>query len=342
MMPLAQRISEELLPFVQTPGQYIGREFNQLVRDGEWDAADVRVAIGFPDAYTIGMSHLGCQILYWLCNHTPGVCAERVYCPWIDAEKIMRERGIPLFTWDTRRPVAQADMFAISLQYEMGFSNLLSLLDLAGIPLRAAERDDRHPLVIVGGPQADNPAPVADFVDLVVIGDGEASMAAILATYKELKANGVRRRDMIPIMAERFPWAYAPSLYTVSYNDDDTIRSVNCSGHWALGTGHLEPGTGHLLRPIERCQTPDFENASFPVRPLIPYVEVVHDPMDFCAWFEANLGGQWYTFDARINAPRVGRVIVGRGRDAVDVAFLTSFGPRTLTDFQVRVGPVAG
>ncbi|GJQ25158.1 MAG: B12-binding domain-containing radical SAM protein [Phycisphaerae bacterium] len=263
---LDRRISDELLPYVKQPSQYIGREFNQLVRDGDWDAAQVRVVVGFPDAYTIGMSHLGCQILYWLCNHTPGVCAERVYCPWTDAEQLMRDKRIPLFTWDTRRPVSEADLFAISLQYELGFTGFLQLLDLAGIPLRAAERDDRHPLVIVGGPQADNPEPVADFVDLVVVGDGEGAMAAILELYKELKSSGVRRRDMIEIMARRFPWAYAPSLYDVSYHADGTIAGVI-------------PRIAGLPAQIERCQTPDFENAPFPTRPLVPYAEVVHDRM---------------------------------------------------------------
>lgn len=269
MSGLRTRISEELLPFVRTPGQYIGGEFNQLVREGDWAAADVRVVIGFPDAYSIGMSHLGCQILYWLCNHTPGVCAERVYCPWIDAEAVMRSKGLPLFTWDTRQPVSQADIFAISLQYEMGFTNMLTLLDLAGIPLRAAERDDRHPLVIVGGPQADNPEPVADFVDLVVIGDGEESMAAILSLYRELKASGVRRRDMIPIIAEKFPWAYAPAMYEVTYNEDGTVRA------YRNDRGRGRPGSPSTM--IERCQTPDFEHAPFPTRPLVPFVEVVHD-----------------------------------------------------------------
>ncbi len=267
---LAQRISDELLPAVSQPGQYIGREINQLVHDGDWQRAEVRVAVAFPDAYTIGMSHLGCQIIYWLCNHTPGVCAERVYSPWIDAEAVMRDRRIPLFTWDTRRPVSEADILAVSLQYELGFTNLLQILDLAGVPLQSCRRDDSHPLVIVGGPQADNPEPVADFVDLVVIGDGEESMAAILAFYRELKANGVRRRDMIELMARRFPWCYAPSLYDVTYNEDGTIRELfNHSGPRALGP----------LAPIQRCQTLDFENAPFPLRPLLPYVEVVHDRM---------------------------------------------------------------
>ncbi len=263
---LNHRVSEDLLPYVRQPGQYIGREINQLVRDGDWPRAECRVAVAFPDAYTIGMSHLGCQIIYWLANHTPGVCAERVYSPWLDAERVMRAKSIPLFTWDTRQPVSTADIFAVSLQYELGFTNLLAMLEMAGIPLRAADRDDSHPLVIAGGPQADNPEPVADFLDLVVIGDGEDSMAAILALYKRLKREGVRRRGMIEIMARQFPWIYAPSLYDVSYHEDGTIAGVL-------------PRVAGLPQEIERCQTPDFENAPFPVRPIVPYVEVVHDRM---------------------------------------------------------------
>lgn len=265
-MELRERISEELLPFVRQPGQYIGGEINQLVAAGDWQRAEVRVAIAFPDVYTIGMSHLGCQILYWICNHTEGVCAERVYSPWTDAEQVMRAKGLPLFTWDTRQPASDADIFAVSLQYEMGFTNVLALLDLAGIPLRSADRDDSHPLVIAGGPQADNPEPIADFIDLVVIGDGEESMKAILALYRELKRSGVRRRDMIAEMARRLEWIYAPSLYDVNYNPDGTIRAVQAS----------DPSLA-LRGPIARCHTPDFENAPFPLRPLVPYVEVVHD-----------------------------------------------------------------
>lgn len=263
---LSESISERLLPFVVRPGQYIGREINQLVADGDWERSDVRVVVAFPDAYTIGMSHLGCQIIYWLCNHTPGVCAERTYMPWTDAEAILRRERLSLFTWDTRQPVADADILAFSLQYELGFTNLLAMQDLAGIPLRSRERDDSHPLVIAGGPQADNPEPVADFIDLVVIGDGEDSMAAILDLYKRLKTEGVRRREMIEIMAKAFPWIYAPSLYDVSYLADGTIEAVR-------------PRISGLPDRIERCQTGDFEHSPFPVRPIVPYVEVVHDRM---------------------------------------------------------------
>ena len=264
MDTLSNTISKELLPFVEQPGQYIGGELNQLPREGDWARAELRVAVAFPDTYTIGMSHLGCQILYWLINHTPGCCAERVYCPRPDAETIMRRKGIELFTCDTRQAVSSADIFAVSLQYEMSFTCVLQLLDLANIPLRSEERDDSHPLVIAGGPQADNPEPVAAFLDLVVLGDGEASMASILDAYNEMKTGGMRRREMIREMARRFPWIYAPSLYEVAYKDDGTIRS-------------MEPTEPGIPTNIQRCQTANLDDAPFPVKPLVPYVEVVHD-----------------------------------------------------------------
>jgi radical SAM family uncharacterized protein len=264
MGDLRQRVSQELLPFVKTPGQYVGGEFNQLPKPGDWAQADVRVVVAFPDTYAIGMSHLGCQIIYWLCNQTPGVTAERVFCPWTDAEQVMRAKNIPLFTLDTRQPAAEADIFAVSLQYEMAYSNILTLLDLADIPLRSAERDERHPLVVAGGPQADSPEPMAEFLDLIVLGDGEDSMRAILAAYREYRAAGVARRDMIPLMAARFPWVYAPSLYDVRYHADGTVAAV-------------VPRGADIPARIQRCRTSDLSAAPFPVRPLVPNVQVVHD-----------------------------------------------------------------
>ncbi len=261
---LAQRVADELLPRVRQPAQYIGGEVNQLVRPGDWAAAEVRVALAFPDTYAVGMSHLGTQILYWLANRTPGVCAERVYCPWVDAERVMRERRIPLFTWDTRRPVRSADILGISLQYELCYPGVLNLLDLAGIPPRAADRTDEDPLVIAGGPQADNPEPLAEFLDLVVIGDGEHALAQILDAVREYKRAGVRRRDMILLLARRFPWLYAPNLYAATYNRDGTLAD-------------LRPTLDGLPTRIERCHTPDFETAPFPTRPLVPWTEIVHD-----------------------------------------------------------------
>ncbi len=269
-MTLGERISDGLLPYVKQPGQYIGGEWNQLVRAGDWAKADLRIALAFPDTYAVGMSHLGCQILYWLCNHIAGVCAERVYCPWLDAEQVMRRQSIPLFTWDTRQPVASADILAVSLQYEMNFTNLLLLLDLAGIPLRSADRDDCHPLVIAGGPQADNPEPVADFVDAVVIGDGEASMAALVDACRELKHGGASRRERLVELAHRFEWLYVPSLYRFEYNLDGTVGKI-VSSDGACPAGFTPRSV------ITRCSTKAFDDAPFPMRPIVPFTEVVHD-----------------------------------------------------------------
>ena len=261
---LGDWVSRELLPHVSQPAQYIGHEVNQLVSAGDWQGAGVRVAIAFPDTYTIGMSHLGCQILYWLCNHTPGVCAERVYCPGLDAEAILRAKCRPLFTWDTRQPVGDADILAVSLQYEMTFTNVLTILDLAGIPLRSCRRDDSHPLVIAGGPQADNPEPMAPFLDLVVLGDGEEAMRCILEEYQALREAGVRRREMILHMARKFPWIYAPQYYEASYDGDGRVTSMT-------------PTHEGIPTEIERCRTADLNKVPVPTRPLVPHVQVVHD-----------------------------------------------------------------
>jgi radical SAM family uncharacterized protein len=266
MISLRERVSNELLPFVRQPGQYIGGEVNQMVRAGDWEAADVRVAVAFPDTYAIGMSHLGCQIIYWLINRMPGFCAERVFSPWTDAEERMRARGLELFTWDTRQPVASADILAVSLQYELAFVNVLQLLDLAGMPLRAARRDDRHPLVLAGGPQADNPEPMAPFLDLVVIGDAEDALPALLESYRALKREGVRRRDIVLELAKQFDWVYAPSLYEVSYHDTGCIQAIT-------------PTRDDIAFPVRRTHAQDFEQAAVPVRPIVPHVEVVHDRM---------------------------------------------------------------
>jgi radical SAM family uncharacterized protein len=264
LISLWETVSAELLPHVSQPAQYIGGEINQLVQDGDWERAEVRVAIAFPDAYAIGVSHLGSQILYWLCNHAPGVVAERVYCPRPDAEGRMRARRIPLFTWDTRRPVAEADILGISLQYEMAYSNVLTLLDLAGIPLRSKDRDESHPLVLGGGPQADNPEPMADFFDLIVNGDGEVALAGILELYRQFKRDDVPRDEMIRAFARGFRWIYAPSLYDIRYRDDGMIAAI-------------EPTVDGIAYPVRRCQTPEFETAPIPVRPLVPHVQAVHE-----------------------------------------------------------------
>lgn len=269
MTTLSERVSEQLLPFVNQPGQYIGREWNQPVQPGDWEAADVRVALAFPDTYAIGMSHLGSQILYGLCNRLPGVCAERVYAPWTDAEQLMRQRWIPLFTWDTRQPVRSADILAISLQYELACTNLLTLLNLAGVPFHAADRGESDPLVIAGGPQSDNPEPIADFLDLVVIGDGEGSLPDVIALYRRMKREGASRGDIIVEMARQFPWIYAPGLYVPEYHPDGTLAALRPAARC--------PADFALPETIQRCRTHDLDAAFFPTRPLVPYTQIVHE-----------------------------------------------------------------
>lgn len=264
MTNLKQTVSDRLLPFIQQPAQYIGGEVNQLPAPDRWEAAEVRVALGFADTYAMGMSHLGSQILYWIVNHIDWACGERVYCPWVDAEEVMRREGIPLFTWDHRHAVREADFLAVSLQYEMTFTNLLTMLDLAGMPLRSNDRTDADPIVLVGGPQVDNPEPIAEFVDLVIVGDGEESLPQLLEAYRQMKRAGARRREIITQLALRFPWCYAPNLYEVTYNDDGTIRAV-------------EPKVPGLPQRIERCHVRDFEHASVPERPIVPWIQSVHD-----------------------------------------------------------------
>jgi len=261
---LRQRVSRDFLPFVRQPAQYIGREWNQLVRDGDWHHARTRVAIAFPDAYTVGMSHLGCQLIYSLCNELPDVCTERVYCPMPDAENIMRRKGIELFTWDTRQPVRQADILAFSLQHELTCTNLLTMLDLAGIPFHRDRRGERDPLVLAGGPIADNPEPLADFLDLLILGDAEPSLPLFLQAFGHLQNQGLPRRQVILELAKRFEWVYAPALYDVTYNRDGTVQCIR-------------PNAPDVRAVVKRCCTPDLDAAAFPHRPLVPHTQIVHD-----------------------------------------------------------------
>ncbi|MBM4082985.1 MAG: B12-binding domain-containing radical SAM protein, partial [Planctomycetes bacterium] len=174
-----------ILPFVQEPIQYVGGEWNSIVKDHS--AVDVTVALAFPDTYAIGMSHLGLQILYSILNARPDVAAERVYAPWTDMEARMRKAGIPLYALESFTPVRDFDILGFSLQHEMCYTNVLNMLDLAGIPLRSAERSEEHPLVIAGGPCAITPEPVADFIDLFLLGDGEERIVDLVAAYKRIK-----------------------------------------------------------------------------------------------------------------------------------------------------------
>src|SRR5436305_3116960 len=177
---------EPLLPLVGKPIQYVGGELGAVVKD--WDAAAVRWALMYPDAYEVGLPNQGVQILYEVLNERPDALAERSYAVWPDLERLMRQHGVPQFTVDGHRPVGAFDVFGISLSTELGYTNLLTALDLAGIPLHAADRDERHPIVLAGGHAAFNPEPIADFLDAAVLGDGEQVVGAITSLIAEFKA----------------------------------------------------------------------------------------------------------------------------------------------------------
>ncbi len=217
-------LSDEILLKVEKPARYIGNEINMVKKNPE--NVDVRFAMCFPDVYEIGMSHLGIQILYEMFNRRDDVYCERVYSPWPDLDKIMREEDIPLFALESQDPVKDFDFLGITIQYEMCYTNILQVLDLSKIALLAKDREEDDPIVIGGGPCTYNGEPIAPFFDLFYIGEGEVSHYALLDLYKECKAKGLSRKEFL-VKASSIPGIYAPALYNISYNEDGTVRSIN-------------------------------------------------------------------------------------------------------------------
>lgn len=210
-----------ILPKVAKPGRYVGGEFNSVVKD--WDITDMKVALAFPDIYDLGMSNLGIMILYEQINIQPDMLAERVFSPWVDMEDLMRQENIPLYSLETKHPIREFDLLGISLPYEQLYTNVLNLLDLAGMPLRSLERDASYPLVIAGGHSCYNPEPVADFIDAFVIGEGEEIIVEVARTLQTTR--GQSRHDQLRAIA-RIQGMYVPRFYDVTYNDDGTIAEV--------------------------------------------------------------------------------------------------------------------
>ncbi|SHI97575.1 TIGR03960 family B12-binding radical SAM protein [Desulfofundulus thermosubterraneus] len=252
---------EQVLHRVQKPARYVGGEWNTIYKD--WGKTAVKVAFAFPDVYEVGMSHLGLQILYHVVNSREDALMERTFAPWVDMEREMRRRGIPLFTLESHRPVRDFDILAFTLQYEMTFTNILNMLDLAGIPLCSDQRGPEHPLVIAGGPCAFNPEPLASFIDLFVIGEGEEVFHELLDLYLELGGHRAGRRHFLRRAAE-IPGIYVPSLYRVEYHPDGTISAI-------------EPIAGGVPPKVTKRVIRNFDQVSFPVKPLVPYLGVVHD-----------------------------------------------------------------
>ncbi len=254
---------EPLLSLVQKPIQYVGGELNATVKD--WDEASVRWALMYPDAYEVGLPNQGIQILYEVLNEQPGVLAERTYAVWPDRETLMREHGIGQFTVDAHRPVGAFDLLGISFATELGYTTMLTALDLAGIPFDAVDRTDEHPVVIAGGHAAFNPEPIADFIDAAVLGDGEEVVLAITEVVREWKAEGrPGGRDGLLARLAASGGVYVPKFYDVTYLPDGRIQRV-------------APNRPGVPWRVHKHTVMDLDKWPYPRKPLVPLAETVHE-----------------------------------------------------------------
>ena len=254
-------LSDDILMKIEKPARYIGGEVNAVVKDLQ--NVDIRFAMCFPDVYEIGMSHLGIQILYDMFNRRDDVWCERVYSPWVDLDKVMREEKIPLFALESQDPVRDFDFLGITIQYEMCYTNILQVLDLACIPLHAKDRTEEDPIVIGGGPCAYNPEPIAEFFDMFYIGEGETVYDELLDTYKENKKNGGSRMDFLE-KACQIDGIYVPMFYDVTYHEDGTIDQ-------------FFPVNEHAPSVIHKQVVMDVTNTTYPQAPIVPYIKVTQD-----------------------------------------------------------------
>ncbi len=256
-------LSDEILLSIQQPARYIGGEVNMTVKDPS--QMDIRFAMCFPDVYEIGMSHLGIQILYHMFNRREDTYCERVYSPWTDLDKVMREEKIPLFALESQDPVKDFDFLGITLQYEMCYTNVLQILDLSQIPLHSRDRGDsfQFPIVIGGGPCAYNPEPLAEFFDLFYIGEGETVYGQLLDAYKEAKKKKKSRREFLE-MAARIPGIYVPAFYDVTYREDGTIQG-------------FKPNNPHAPAKVTKELVVDMDSVSYIEKPLVPFQKVTQD-----------------------------------------------------------------
>ena len=246
----------EILNQVSKPARYTGGEWNSIAKN--WETTPTRIALCYPDSYEIGMSNLALAILYELLNHQPDVLAERVFAPWIDMEIALRKENIPLFSLESKHPLKDFDIIGFSLGYELTYSNVLNILDLAQLPLFSSQRDNSHPLVIAGGSCTLNPEPMADFIDLFVIGEGEEVLLELLEVFQRHRGN----RNMLLTAAATLDGIYIPSFYQVDYKEDGCIKSI-------------VPNIPEARPKIRRRIVTDLPPP--PAKPVVPYIEVVHD-----------------------------------------------------------------
>lgn len=254
-------LSDEILLKVEKPARYIGNEVNSVMKDKK--QVDIRFCMCFPDVYEIGMSHLGIQILYDMFNRREDTWCERVYSPWTDLDRVMREKNIPLFALESQDPVREFDFLGITIQYEMCYTNILQILDLSQIPLAASERTWEDPIVIGGGPCTYNPEPLAEFFDLFYIGEGESQYFALLDLYKECRAQNASREEFL-YRASQIPGIYVPSLYQVSYGEDGTIQS-------------FAPVREGVPSVVEKQLVMDVSDTYYPKAPVVPFIKATQD-----------------------------------------------------------------
>lgn len=251
---------ERILPKVQKPARYTGGEYNQIIKNK--DEVELRLAFCFPDTYEIGMSNLGMGILYSTMNELPYVWCERVYAPWGDMYEQMKQNGVPLYALESGDPISEHDVLAFSIGYEMAYSTVLDMMDMAGIPIHSADRKTLLPLVIAGGTAALNPEPMADFIDIFLLGEGEEMNNELLALLRTAKAEGWSKQDFLE-KASQIGGVYVPSFYKPVYNDDCTIN------HFDVHPGAPEKVTKRIIA--------DMNSVHFPLSPIVPSTEVVHD-----------------------------------------------------------------
>ena len=254
-------LEESILLSIEKPARYIGGEVNAVIKDK--NDVDIRFAMCFPDLYEIGMSHLGIQIIYDMFNRRSDVWCERVYSPWLDLDKILRERHIPLFALESQDPVKDFDFLGITIQYEMCYTNILQILDLSEIPMYSSDRCESDPIVIGGGPCTYNPEPLADFFDIFYIGEAEVSYDALFDLYKSCKQSGKSRNEFLRL-AGKIPGIYVPAFYRVSYNPDGTISDFKSI-------------YDDLPKTIQKVIVNDLSNAVYPESPVVPYIKVTQD-----------------------------------------------------------------
>ena len=252
---------EKLLLQVRTPSRYIGGELNSVVKDKS--KVDLRFAFCFPDTYEIGMSHLGMKILYSLTNSRENYWCERVFAPDVDFEELMRKNDIPLYGLESLEPIKDFDFIGFTIQYEMCYTNILNMLDLAGVPVKACDRTALAPIVVAGGPCVCNPEPLVDFIDIFIIGEGEEVNLELMDLYAEMKKKGASKQEFLEAAAE-IDGIYVPSLYDVSYNEDETVKTFT-------------PNNAHAKPVVRKRIIKDFDKVFYPDSFVVPYSEIVHD-----------------------------------------------------------------